>query len=115
MQLDLKKIQQLDAHEILAILLPTIDNLYKSIDYIGITQEEFYNLVLNEIDNSKKTYKGDIDYIEYIKNRMNIVLVEKIKNNLLEPKVAIIIINNYINKHLKKSTVYKDSIKILKN
>ena len=114
MELNLKKIQQLDAHEILAILLSTIDNLYKSIDYIGITKEDFYNLVLNEIDKSKKTYKGDIDYIEYIKNRMNIVLVDQIKNNLLEPKVAIIIINNYINKHLKKSTVYEDSIKNFK-
>ena len=114
MELNLKKIQQLDTHEILKVLLPTIDNLYKSVDYIGITKEDFYNLVLSEIDKSKKIYKGDIGYIEYIKNRMNIVLVDQIKKNLLEPKVAIIIINNYINKHLKKSVVYEDSIKNFK-
>lgn len=114
MELNLKKIQRLDAHEILEILLPTIDKLYKSVDYTGITKEDFYNLVLNEIDKSKKTYNGDIGYIEYIKNSMNIVLVDQIKKSLLEPKAAIIIINNYINKHLKKSFVYEDSIKNFK-
>lgn len=111
MGLNLRKIQQLDAQQILEILLPTINNLYKTVDYVGISEEEFYNLLLREIDKSKKTYKGDIIYIEYIKSRMNIVLVEK---NLLEPETAIIIINNYINKRLKKSVVYDDSIKNLK-
>lgn len=114
MELNLRKIQQLDAHQILEILLPTINNLYKKFDYIGITKDEFYNLVLREVDKSKRTYKGDIVYIEYIKNRIKIVLVEQVKNNLLEPEPAIIIINNYINKHLKKSDVYEDSIKNLK-
>lgn len=114
MELNLRKIQQLDVHQILEILLPTINNLYKTFDYIGITKEEFYDLALREVDKSKRTYKGDIAYIEYIKNRINIVIVDQVKNKLLEPKSAIIIINNYINKHLKKSDVYEDSIKNLK-
>lgn len=114
MELNLRKVQQLDAHQILEILLPTINNLYKTVDYIGITKEEFYNLVLREVNKSKRTYKGDIVYIEYIKKRMNIVLGNQVKNNLLEPETAIIIINNYINKHLIKSDEYEDSIKNLK-
>lgn len=115
MELNLKKIQQLDPHQIFEILLPTINSLYKTVDYIGITKEEFYSLVLREVDESKKTYKGEIVYIEYIKKRVNIVLEKYIKNNLLEPQTAIIIINNYINKHLEKSDVYEESIKFLKN
>lgn len=94
--------------------MPTINNIYKTIDYIGFSQEEFYNLVLMEVAKSKNAYKGDIAYIEYIENRINIVLVDQIKKNLLEPETATIIINSYINKHLKKSDSYEDSIKNLK-
>ena len=92
MELNLKKIQQLDTQQILEILLPTINKLYKNVEYIEISKEEFYNLVLKQIDKSKKTYKGDIDYIKYIKTRINIALVDQIKNNLFEPETAVIII-----------------------
>lgn len=114
MELNLKKIQQLDTQQILEILLPTINKLYKNVEYIEISKEEFYNLVLKQIDKSKKTYKGDIDYIKYIKTRINIALVDQIKNNLLEPETAVVIINNYINRYKNKSITYEDSVKILK-
>lgn len=110
MELNLKMIQQLDVHQILEKILPIINKIYKTFDYTGITKEEFYNLSSKEIEKSKRTYKGDVVYIEYIKNRINIVLINKVKNNLLETETAIIIINNYINKHLKKSDEYEDSI-----
>jgi len=114
MELDLRKIQQLDARQILEILLPIIDNLYKTVDYMEITKEEFYNLVLKEIDESKKTYKDDISYIEYIENKINITIVDQIKEKFSRLETAIIIINNYINKYFKNSTVYEISIKNLK-
>ena len=70
MELNLKKIQQLDVQQILQILLPTIDKFYKTIDFIDITKDQLYKLVLDEIGKSKKTYKGDVVYVEYIKNRI---------------------------------------------
>ena len=110
MELNLKKIQQLDAQQILQMLLPTIDKFYKTIDYIDITKDQFYKLVSDEIDKSKKIYKGEVGYIEYIKNRINIVLGEEIKKKLLKPETSTIIVNNYINKHFKKSFSYDDAI-----
>ncbi|MDD6878691.1 MAG: sigma-70 family RNA polymerase sigma factor, partial [bacterium] len=114
MELNLSKIKQLDEQQILDILLPTINSLYKKVDYIGMTKNDFYNLALEEIYKSKKSYIGDIDYIKYIKNKINIALADQVKKDLIEPETAIIIINNYINKHLKKSFSYEDSIENLK-
>ena len=114
MELNLTQLQQLDEKDILNLLLPIIDELYKTIDYTEITKEAFYNLVLKEINQSKKTYKENIPYIEYIKSRINITIVNQIKNKLLEPVTAIVIINNYINKYLKDSMEYEESINNLK-
>ncbi|MBQ4634789.1 MAG: sigma-70 family RNA polymerase sigma factor [Bacilli bacterium] len=41
-------------------------------------------------------------------------LVEQIKKDLLDPSKAVIIINNYINSHLKQSVTYEDSMKNFK-
>lgn len=114
MKLNLNEVQQLDAHQILEILLPTINKLYKTVDYTGITKDEFYNLVLKEINKSKINYKGDIIYTDYIKKIINIVLDEQIKNILSKKETAIIIINNYINKCLKQSATIEDSLNNLK-
>lgn len=114
MELNLSEVQQLDAQQILKILLPTINKLYKTVDYTGITKDEFYNLVLQEVNKSKTIYKGDIVYIDYIKKIINIVLDEQIKSKLAEKETAIIIINNYINKCLKESDTFEDSLKNLK-
>ena len=110
MELNLKKIQQLDAQQILQILLPTIDKIYKTFDYTDITKAQFYKLVLDEINKSKKSYKGDVVYIEYIKNRINIILGEQIQKKLLNTVSSTTIVKNYITKHFKKSLVYDDII-----
>lgn len=113
MNLNLKKIQQLEIQQILEMLLPTINKLYKTFDYIAITKEEFYKLVLIEIEKSKKNYKDNIDYIEYISSKMKITIDDQIKKSLLNSEMAIILLNNYINKKLKYSFAYEDSIENL--
>ena len=55
MTITLKKLQQLNTQQILELVLPTINEIYKDFDYIGIKQKEFYDLVLKEINISKKT------------------------------------------------------------
>lgn len=114
MDLNIKKVNQMKSNEIFDILLPLIDNIYKKIDYINISKNEFYELVLNEIENSKNLYKGDILYNKFIKQRIEIVLAEKTKRMLSNSDDAIIVINNYINKYFKKTTTYEDSVKSIK-
>ncbi|MCI6266936.1 MAG: sigma-70 family RNA polymerase sigma factor [Erysipelotrichaceae bacterium] len=114
MTITLKKLQQLNTQQILELVLPTINEIYKDFDYIGIKQKEFYDLVLKEINISKKTYKGNIPFNDYLKDKINIVLNKRIKKELIKKEKAIFIINNYINKYLKKNTIYEHSIKNLK-
>ena len=115
MKLTLKSVQQLNTQQIFELLLPIINKLYEKVDYIGITKEEFYHLVLKKVEKSKKTYKGDMNYIKYIQNRINTLIENQIKNNLLETETAVMIIDNYINKYFKRSDSYEDSIKNLKD
>lgn len=114
MDLNIKKVNQMSPNEIFDILLPLIDNIYKKTDYINISKNEFYELALNEIENSKNLYKGDILYNKFIKKRIEIVLAEKTKRILSNSDDAIIVINNYINKYFKKTTTYEDSVKSIK-
>lgn len=67
MELNLKKIQQMDSKEIYEFLLPTIKSIFQSFKYIGISQQSYYELVLKEIIISKNTYTGSIAYSNFIK------------------------------------------------
>ena len=82
MTITLKKLQQLNTQQILELVLPTINEIYKDFDYIGIKQKEFYDLVLKEINKKKKTYKGNIPFNDYLKDKINIVLNKRIKKEL---------------------------------
>lgn len=70
MELNTKKIIQMSNREIFNILLPLINSIYQKIGYIGISQHEFNEIVLNEINKSKKIYKGDVSYNEFIKKKL---------------------------------------------
>lgn len=110
MELTMLKVYQLNANQILEFLLPTINMLYKKIEYTGITKESYYKLVLEEIKKSKNFYKGNVDYTKYIKGRISIATFEQIKKILSNPETALILINNYINKYLKKTKTYEESL-----
>lgn len=69
MELNLKKVQQIDSLEIFELLLPTIDNIYKSFYYIGLSKSEYQTLVLKEIANSKNLYTGSQSYSDYLKRK----------------------------------------------
>lgn len=113
MKINIKNIQNLDSEQIMTLLLPKIENIYNDMKYMEISKEEFYNLVLKEIENSKINYNGDIDYAKYIISKIDAILVNEIKEKLLEDEIAIKIINNYINKNLIISTSYNICIENL--
>lgn len=114
MGLSMKEINEMQNSEIYNILLPLINRIYKKFDYIGISQNEFKKLIFNEINSSKKMYNGDISYNEFIKKRIETIVIEEIKEMLKSSKSAVTIINNYINKNSKYFSTYDDSIKLLK-
>ena len=61
MKLNCEKIKELDSKDILQIILPIVDNIYKKVEYIEIPKDEFYALVIDNIMDSKITYNGTIN------------------------------------------------------
>lgn len=111
MKLSLKKIQQLNSKEIFELTLPTINDVYKSFDYMGLSEQDYYDLVLQEITSSKNLYNGDLPYEKFLEKRIGTVLTENLKKLLSQADSSIEIINNFLNKKAGKITNYKDSLK----
>ena len=114
MKLNCEKIKELDSKDILQIILPIVDNIYKKVEYIEIPKDEFYALVIDNIMDSKITYNGTISYEKYIKNKIDLSLSFQIKKYLLIPEKSYIIINNYINTYLSLGLTINDSIQEIK-
>ena len=76
MEFNIQKIQELDIDEIINILNPLIKEIYKSYQYIDISKNEFQEIVVKEIMDSKKNYQGN-DYLSFIKERINLKLLRK--------------------------------------
>lgn len=70
MELTIQKIKQLESQEIAKIVLPKLDSLYQEIPYSEMKKQDFEDLVVKQIDISKNEYKEDMDYIEYIENKI---------------------------------------------
>lgn len=113
MELNLGKIQKLSTKQILDVILGKIDKIYSSISYIGMNKKAFYELVQKEITKSKKDYSGNIDYIEYIKNKIQQELIKQIIKMLADTDTAVQIINNYANLYLSNDITYNSAIKNL--
>ena len=67
-------LQSMSTEDIFKSLMPLIDKLYNEYDYIEVSKDDYYNIVLNEID-----------YNRYLKNH-NPVNLEKFKEYLEEIK-----------------------------
>ncbi len=113
MELNYKNVQQLNSQQILDLLLPDFSNIYESFNYIEISKNEFYVLVLDSITKSKKMYNGDVLYKEYIESVVTNRLIEHVKLDLSKPDKAVIILNNYINKFFKVENDLEDRVKKL--
>ena len=111
MKLDYMTIKQLEPQHILQKMLPIFDDIYKKIDYMEMPRDEFYDLVLNDIIESKETYNGDILYEKYIKTKIRSSLTKKIKEYFMDQEKTYVIINNYINTRLNLGGTIEDSIK----
>lgn len=107
------QIKKLNTKEIIKSLTAEINKIYSSISYIGMNKTVFYELVQKEITKSKKDYFGNINYIEYIKNKIQQELIEQIIKMLADTDTAVQIINNYTNLYLSNDITYSNAIKNL--
>ena len=96
MKLNAENIQNMDMTNIYDMLSKDISSIYDCFKYLEMSEQEFYQLVLKEIENSKTTYSGNQSYVSFVKNN----LIKELNNqteHLLNNGKAFHIINNYIN------------------
>ena len=111
MELNYETIKQLDANEIYKLLSSNIKKVYNSFPYLGLSESDYYDLVINIITVSKIAYKGDISYDKYLIKRIKINLSEKVKALLSDPKTSYKVASSYINFKIKPKNDVKYSIK----
>ena len=111
MELNFKKIQQMESEKIYELLLPTIKSVFQSVKYIGISQQSYHELVLKEIESSKKNYNGNTPYSDFIKKRIRISLSKKLRGLIHDSSTSFNIITEYINQKFDKILTYEDAIK----
>lgn len=111
MKLTIKRIKEAQPSQIYNLLLPIIQKTFNAFSYVKISEKEFYNLVIKEIELSKKTYNNDISYSDYINRKIRVFLSEKTKTLLFDTNSSFDLVNNYINFKCKLTTSTEDIIK----
>ena len=95
MAINLKDIKNVDSKRIYDLFSDVIEEAYYSFSFLKLNDTEYYNLVIDIIENSKKLYKNEINYKVYLKNHIISRLKGKVKESLIK-KNAYNIISNYI-------------------
>lgn len=106
MDLTLKKIRTMSSEQILESLLFIIDAIYNKFAFANLSKQDYYNMVIKEIENTKSSFNSDKNYVDYLKKIIESKMIEMIKTKLLDHNESIRILNNYIQITVKKTDDY---------
>lgn len=114
MELSIIKVKELDPKKILEEILPIIKSIYVSYEFIGLSEQDFKEIVLKEIKESKITYLGDYPYSIFIKKRVKVKLSEIIKKLLNDSEASYTLLDNFINRNFTIISTYEDALNCFK-
>lgn len=114
MEMTIKQVQNLSSNELLESLFPIIDNLYSAFERLSISKQEYWNIILQEIENSKQTYKGDEPYSQFMKKQFYFLLIKRIKSLDYDLEMIYFIINDYIDHSIKNPFNVLQAIQCIK-
>lgn len=112
MKLTSVEIKKLNSKEIYELLSLSMNKLYQFFSFSNISKKDFYNIAIYEIEQSKKFYRNEVSYEEYINKRIKTILIEKVKIMFKVPNLAFDIINNYISLIFNGVKSLDESIKL---
>lgn len=72
MDLTLKKIRTMSSEQILESLLFIIDAIYNKFSFANLSKQDYYNMVIKEIENTKSSFNSDKNYVDYLKKNNRI-------------------------------------------
>ncbi len=92
--------------EVFENLLPSIKSVYKSFEYLGISFDDYCDIVLDEIS---KNDKYD-DFKTKLKDRMNL----EVERLLTDNEKTLLVISSYIDSKISRIDNYEDIVKSFK-
>ena len=114
MELNKELIHNLDTITIFKEIIPYLNNIYESFNYLDLSKEDFNKIVIEEINITKNEYNGETKYINYISNKIKLVIINLLKEKVKVYDDMINIINNYINNNFDLSMSTNEIIKNFK-
>lgn len=93
-----------------------IYSLKNTYSFIGLSEDEFYSLMLENLESVSNSYRDDmkVSYYVYLKNKLSEILNKYIKSEI-ENKENINIIVNYASINIKVSNNLEENLKQFKN
>ena len=112
MKLSLNDIKKMDNESIYKIILPEVNSIFEKYRYLSLTRKEYDALVNQEISKSKIEYDGKVNYLVYIKKKISLALLIKLREMINDNTFEIL--NNYINANFNNVKSSYDAIKNIK-
>lgn len=113
MKINSNSINKMSNEDILNEIIETIDKIYEDFSYVNISKNDYYKLVLEEIEKSKEEYKDNTSYLKYIKDKIIFKIKSIIKDKLSDSNKALDIVSRYITLTFKEVKDEKETIKYL--
>jgi len=111
MKITEEKLDKLTSEQIYEYISSTIDRIFKSYDYLNLSQEEIKKIVIKEIESSKDDYNEEKnDYLKFISQRIKKDLNKKSQLLLSDEKIQFELINNFLNLKTHKASNLKSAI-----
>lgn len=111
MKITEEKLDKLTSEQIYEYISGTIDRIFKSYDYLNLSQEEIKKIVIKEIESSKADYNEEKnDYLKFISQRIKKDLNKKSQLLLSDEKIQFELINNFLNLKTHKASNLKSAI-----
>ena len=101
MELSKNNIWYLETQQIFQIIIPSFEHFISDFNYLGISKDEFNQLLLKEIIKSKHDFNGGLPYIDYLKEKINKAVIQYGRKKISNNKFTLEIINHFIDERVK--------------
>ena len=101
MELSKNNIRYLETQQIFQIIIPSFEHFISDFNYLGISKDEFDQLLLKEIIKSKNDFNGDLPYLDYLKGKISRAVIQYGRKKISNNKFTLEIINHFIDERVK--------------
>ena len=101
MELSKNNIRYLETQQIFQIIIPSFEHFISDFNYLGISKDEFSQLLLKEIIKSKNDFNGDLPYLDYLKGKISRAVIQYGRKKISNNKFTLEIINHFIDERVK--------------